>query len=100
MSLRLWLLAAMITSSTWASGAPVLYRKVDQSSEQAADTAQALREARAIAAQIQAGAGVNRLAALQDVLVDDRFTVRRNGATVFEVRPGPDAGSSCGRERH
>jgi signal transduction histidine kinase len=84
-SLRLWLLVAMVTSSiVGLGGAFLVGSKIDRSSEQSADTAKALREARTIAAQVQAGAGVTRLAALQDVLVDDRLTVRRGGATVFE----------------
>ena len=47
-------------------------------------------QARTIAAQVQAGAGVARLAALQDVLVDDRLTVWRGGAKLFEgpIRTG------------
>jgi signal transduction histidine kinase len=84
-SLRLWLLVAMVTSSiVGLGGAFLVGSSVDQSREQSADRVKALREARTIAAQVQAGAGVTRLAALQDVLVNDRLTVQRGGATVFE----------------
>jgi signal transduction histidine kinase len=84
-SLRLWLLVAMVTSSIVGLGGAVLVgSKIDQSSERSADTAKALQVARTIANQVQTGADVTRLAALQDVLVNDRLTVRRGGATVFE----------------
>jgi signal transduction histidine kinase len=84
-SLRLWLLVAMVTSSiVGLGGAFLVGSKIDQSSERSTDTAKALQVARRIANQLQAGAGVSRLAALQDVLVDDRLTVRQGGATVFE----------------
>ena len=84
-SLRLWLLVAMVTSSiVGLAGAILVISKIDGPSERSADTAKALREARAVAAQVQAGAGVAQLAALQDVLINDRLTVRRGAATVFE----------------
>ena len=83
-SLRLWLLVAMVAISiVGLAGAFVVQSRFGHDDERS-DFAQALREARAIAAQVQAGAGVTRLAVLQDVLVDDRVTVRRGGATVFE----------------
>jgi signal transduction histidine kinase len=92
-SLRLWLLVAMATSSiVGLGGAFLVESKIDQSSERSADTAKALREARAIAAQVQAGAGVTRLAAVQDVLVNDRLTVQRGGTTVFAGPARPDRG--------
>jgi signal transduction histidine kinase len=90
-SLRLWLLVAMAVSSiVGLGGAFLVGSKIDRSNERSADTAKALREARTIAAQVQDGAGVARLAALQDVLVDDRLTVWRDGANLFEgpVRTG------------
>jgi signal transduction histidine kinase len=90
-SLRLWLLVAMIASAAIGLGAAaVLFRDVETSHEHAADAAKALQEARVIAGQVQAGAGVARLAALQGVLVNDQITVVRDGRAIFRgpVRRG------------
>jgi signal transduction histidine kinase len=87
-SLRLWLLAAMIVSAAAGlGGASVLYTNVERSHEHAADAAKAFQEAKTIAAQIEAGAGGGRLTALQDLLVNDRITVQRGGRTVFQGPP-------------
>jgi signal transduction histidine kinase len=90
-SLRLRLLIAMIASAAVGLGAAaVLFRYVETSHEHGADSAKALKEARVIAGQVQAGADVARLAALQAVLVNDQITVMRGGRTIFRgpVRPG------------
>jgi len=90
-SLRLWLLAAMIVSAAVGlGGASLLYRNLQLSQERAADAAQTLQEARGIAAQVQAGADVARVAALQALLVSDRLTIERGGRTIFQgpARPG------------
>jgi two-component system sensor histidine kinase BaeS len=89
-SLRLWLLVAMITSAiVGLGGFFLLERQLENSTEHSADTADAQREARAIAAQVMAGAGPTRLARLQDLLSDERLTVERAGATVFGGPPPP-----------
>ena len=90
-SLRLWLLVAMIVSAAVGLGAAaILFRDVETSHEHAADAANALTEARVIALQAQAGAGVARLADLQAVLVNDQITVVRGGRMIFRgpVRRG------------
>ncbi|MGI8714717.1 MAG: hypothetical protein ACR2NR_16365 [Solirubrobacteraceae bacterium] len=95
-SLRLWLLTAMIASAVVGlGGAFLLYRHVERSSEHAADAAKARGEARTIAAQVQAGADGDDLAALQELLVNDQLTVQRAGHTVFEGPPRTDTSSSC-----
>ncbi len=90
-SLRLWLLAAMIASAAAGlGGASLLFRHLQLSQEHAGDAAQTLQEARGIAAQVQAGADVARLGALQALLVSDQLTVERGGRTIFQgpARPG------------
>lgn len=83
-SLRLWLLVAMVISAAAGlAGAAVLFRQVESSHESAADRAKALQVARAIAAHVQAGAGVTHLAAMQAVLVNDQIIVERGGKVVF-----------------
>jgi signal transduction histidine kinase len=87
-SLRLWLLAAMIVSAAAGlGGASLLYTNVERSHEHAADAAKALQEAKTIAAQVQAGVDATRLAALQDLLVNDRITIERGGSVVFQGPP-------------
>jgi signal transduction histidine kinase len=87
-SLRLRLLVAMLASGAVGLGvATLLFRGVEHAHERRADAAKAKREARAIAAQLAAGAGMGRLAALQAVLIDDRITVIRDGRTVFRGPP-------------
>ncbi len=84
-SLRLWLLTAMVISATVGlGGAFLLYRHVERSHAQADDAAKALQEARTIAAQVQAGADGDDLAALQHLLANDQVTVQRAGHTIFE----------------
>jgi signal transduction histidine kinase len=93
LSLRLWLLTAMLIAAAVGLAAAVfLFRHVETSHEHVADAAKARKEARAIAANVQRGAGPAQLAALQSVLVNDRVTVVRNGRVVFR---GP---SRAGRE--
>lgn len=89
-SLRLWLLVAMIASAIVGLGGFFLFeRQLEKSTAQSADTADAQHEARAIAAQVSAGAGAGLLTPLQDLLGDDRLTVRRHGETVFGGPPPP-----------
>ncbi len=83
-SLRFWLLVAMITSAVIGLGAAVaVFNHLQIGSERAADLAKARQQARSIAAQVQAGAGLARLAALQDLLSSDQITVQRDGRTIF-----------------
>ena len=87
-SLRLRLLLAMVTSAVVGlGGAVLLFGQIEHSSERSDDRATALRAARTVAAQVEEGAGVNRLTALQDLLSNDRLTVMRGGATIFEGPP-------------
>ncbi len=84
-SLRFWLLVAMIASAVLGlGGAVVLFNHVQSADEHAADSAKARQEARLIAAQIEQGAGVTRLRALQDLLPTDQITVQRGGQVVFQ----------------
>jgi signal transduction histidine kinase len=90
-SLRLWLLVAMTVSAGLGLGAAaVLFGDVQSSHERTADATKALKEARVIAAQVQAGANASRLVAVQAVLVNDQITVVRGGRTIFRGpgRPG------------
>jgi signal transduction histidine kinase len=92
-SLRLWLLAAMIASACLGlAGAAVLYGRVERSHEHSADQATALTEARTVAAQVQGGAVLARLAALQQLLEGGRLTVERAGRVIFRgpAKPGRD----------
>lgn len=87
-SLRLRLLVAMLASGGVGLGvATILFRGVEHAHERRADVAKAHLEARAIAAQVAAGAGATRLAALQAVLINDRITVIRGGRTIFRGPP-------------
>jgi signal transduction histidine kinase len=91
LSLRLWLFAAMIASAgVGLAAAAVLYAHVEHSHERSADQAKALAEARTVARQVQAGAGVARLTSLQELLASDQLTVVRGGRVVFR---GPNPGS-------
>lgn len=84
-SLRLWLLVAMLTSAAVGLGAAaLLFQHVESSYEHSADAAEALKEARVIAAQVHAGASGARLAVLQAVLVNDQITVKRGASTIFQ----------------
>ncbi|HET9101977.1 MAG TPA: HAMP domain-containing sensor histidine kinase [Solirubrobacteraceae bacterium] len=83
-SLRVWLLAAMVASAVIGlGGAGIIYGRIQRGHERAADTAKARSEVQAIARQIQAGAGLKRIAALQTLLTSDQVVVRRDGRTVF-----------------
>ena len=83
-SLRLWLLVAMLASAAVGLvAAVVLFGEIQSSHEHAGDAAKARQEASIVAAQIQAGADTSRLAALQALLVNDQITVVRDGRTVF-----------------
>jgi two-component system, OmpR family, sensor histidine kinase BaeS len=91
LSLRLWLLAAMIVSAgVGLAAAVVLYGQVEHSHEYSADQAKALAEARTVARQVQAGADRDDLAALQLLLSNDQLTVMRAGRIIFR---GPKPGS-------
>jgi signal transduction histidine kinase len=92
-SLRMWLLVAMVASAAAGlAGAAFLFRQVENTHEAAGDRTQARQEARAIARQIQGGAGMARVAAMQAVLVNDQVIVDRGGRAIFR---GP---SRSGRE--
>ena len=83
-SLRFWLLVAMIASAAIGLvAAVVLFNRVQTANERAADATKAREEARAIAAEVEAGAGQNRLAGLQELLPSDQITVERGGRTIF-----------------
>jgi two-component system OmpR family sensor kinase len=91
LSLRLWLLAAMITSAGLGLGAAaVLYAHVDHSHEQSADQAKALAEAKVVAGQVKAGADRDDFMALQQLLPNDQLTVKRAGHVIFR---GPNPGT-------
>ncbi|MEA2210966.1 MAG: two-component system, OmpR family, sensor kinase [Solirubrobacteraceae bacterium] len=91
LSLRLWLLAAMIISAgVGLTAAAVLYGEVEHSHEFNADQAKALSEARTVARQVQAGADREDLSALQQLLTTDQLTVERAGRVIFR---GPNPGS-------
>ena len=84
-SLRFWLLVAMIASAVIGLGAAVvLFNHVQTSHEHAADAAKARQEARTIAAQVQAGADMARLSALQELLANDQITIYRAGRVVYQ----------------
>ncbi|HET9093608.1 MAG TPA: HAMP domain-containing sensor histidine kinase [Solirubrobacteraceae bacterium] len=84
-SLRFWLLVAMMTTAAVGLVAAVLlFNHVQTSSERAADLQKARRQARAVAVEVQRGASVARLAALQDLLATDQITVRRAGTTIYQ----------------
>jgi two-component system sensor histidine kinase BaeS len=84
----MWLLLAMVVSAiAGLGGAFLLDRQIERSHERSNDTAEALGEARVIVAEIKADASLSRLAALQRLLINDRLTVRRGGAVVFQGPP-------------
>ena len=86
-SLRYRLLVATIASAVVGLGAAVLlFNHVQTANERAADAVKARQEARAIAAEVQAGADTARLAALQEILANDQITVERGGQTIFAGR--------------
>lgn len=87
-SLRVWLLAAMLATAlvTIVAGNFITDR-LNAGSEVTADRTKALVIARTIAAQVQQGASVARLRALQEVLPDDQLVVVRQGHTVFAGPP-------------
>ncbi|MGH3600789.1 MAG: ATP-binding protein [Pseudonocardiaceae bacterium] len=84
LSLRLWLLVAMIASAGVGLGAAaVLYAHVEHSHEHSADRAKALTEASAVGHQVRGGADHDDLAALQGLLSSDQLTVERHGRVIF-----------------
>jgi two-component system sensor histidine kinase BaeS len=87
-SLRVWLLAAMLATAvvTIVAG-NIIIGRLNAASEQAADRAKALATARAVASQVQRGAGVPALRALQRVLPNDQIVVVRHGTTIFAGSP-------------
>ncbi|HEY3771516.1 MAG TPA: HAMP domain-containing sensor histidine kinase [Solirubrobacteraceae bacterium] len=98
LSLRLWLLAAMITSAGLGLGAAaLLYANVEHSHEHSADQAKALAEARAVAGQMQAGADHADLTGLQQLLPNDQLTVKRAGRVIFR---GPNPGTRLELRAH
>lgn len=87
-SLRVWLLAAMLATAlvTLLAGNFVINR-LTAGSEETADRGKALVIARAVAAQVQRGAGPVQLRALQEVLPNDQLVVMQDGRTVFAGPP-------------
>lgn len=87
-SLRVWLLVVMLATAvvTIAAG-NALTGRLSATSERAADQAKVLATARAVASQVQSGAGVAQLRALQRVLVNDQIVVIRHGTTIFAGPP-------------
>jgi signal transduction histidine kinase len=83
-SLRVWLLVAMVATAvvTIVAG-NVIIDRLNAASELAADRAKGLVTARAIASQIQDGAGLPELRALQQVLPNDQIVVVQHGVTIF-----------------
>lgn len=83
-SLRVWLLAAMLTTAvlTLVAG-NVITSQLNTSSEDAVDRAKSLATAKVIAAQVQAGADAEDLRALQQVLPTDQIIVTKNRTTIF-----------------
>jgi signal transduction histidine kinase len=83
-SLRLRLLVAMVLSAGLGLvGAALLDSQVERSNERTADRTNALREARAVAAEVSRGAGAVTLGALQALLPNDQVTVERDGRVLF-----------------
>ncbi len=92
-SLRMWLLVAMVVSAAAGlAGAAVLFGQVQHSQESVSDRAQALQRAHVIAAEVQKPGAVDRLRTMQAVLVSDQVIVERGGRTIFQGR------SLAGRE--
>ncbi len=86
-SVRFWLLVAMISSAVIGLGAAaVLFHQVQNRNERILAGERASQEAAVIAAEVQAGASIARLDALQNLLFSDRVTVRRGGRTIFVGR--------------
>jgi signal transduction histidine kinase len=83
-SLRVWLLTVMLATAvvSMVAGNAVIDR-LNAASERVADRGNALATARAIASQVQRGAGGAELRALQRVLPNDQLVVVRNGTTIF-----------------
>jgi signal transduction histidine kinase len=87
-SLRVWLLAAMLgTGAVGVALAYVVVGQIEHSREITADRDKARVVARAIAAQMAAGAGPADLSRLQRVLPTDQLIVTSAGAVVFMGRP-------------
>src|SRR5215470_3151144 len=83
-SLRVWLLTVMLATAVISIAAGnVVIDRLHAASERVADRGNALATARAIASQVQRGAGDAELRALQRVLPNDQILIVRNGATVF-----------------
>jgi signal transduction histidine kinase len=92
-SLRLRLLVAMVLSAgVGLAAAAVLYGNVEHSHEVSEDRAKATNEAKVVGSQLERGAGARQVAALQELLPNDRLTVLRGGKVLFR---GP---SHAGRE--
>lgn len=83
-SLRLWLLVAMVGTTLIAIAASnFIVRRLDASSEVAADRAKAEQVAGVVAARVRAGADADELAAFQQLLPNDQLVVVRGGETLF-----------------
>ena len=95
-SLRFWLLVAMIASAVIGLGAAVLlFNHVQSASERAADAAKAREEARAIAAEVEAGADQSRLAGLQKLLASDQSRSSAAGGRSSGARDPMGGISNC-----
>lgn len=87
-SLRVWVLVAMLaTAVATITAGNALIGRLSATSERAADQAKVLATARAVASQVQSGADVAQLRALQRVLVNDQIVVIRHGTTIFAGPP-------------
>ena len=83
-SFRLWLLVAVLTAGVVGfAGARMAIGRIERSNEHAADRAKDLQIARAIGAQVAAGADVRRLRIIQSVLPNDQILVYRAGRRLF-----------------
>jgi signal transduction histidine kinase len=90
-SLRLWLLVAMVVcAAAGLAGAAFLFQSVQESHTAAEDRQKASAEAHSIAGQIQAGADRDDLLSLQALLRNDQVTVVRDGRVIFQgpAHPG------------
>jgi len=83
-SFRVWfLVAVLVAGAVGFAGARMAIGRIQQREEHAADHAKALQIARAIAAQVVAGADVRRLRIIQSVLPNDQILVYRDGRRIF-----------------
>jgi two-component system, OmpR family, sensor histidine kinase BaeS len=83
-SFRVWFLVAVLAAGAVGFvGARMAIGGIQQREEQAADRAKDLQIARAIAAQVLAGADVRHLRIIQSVLPNDQILIYRDGRRTF-----------------